>query len=96
MDRRCRHCWRGLGVFIAAYFAYFERRAFSTRCHRTLSREIEALGPLAVLAPAVIGALGTWHLLTLKDPVPDRAAPPPRGPARAVMAAGTAGAAVAG
>lgn len=79
MDPRCRHVWRGLGVFVAAYFAYFERRAFSVKCHRTLSREIEALGPLAVVAPAVIGAVCTWHLLNLKDPVPGHVAPPPRG-----------------
>jgi hypothetical protein len=82
----CRNCWRGLGLFVAAYFAYFETTAFKVQCHRTLSREIEALGPLAVAAPAVIGALTTWHLLTLTDPVVHSVAPPPwSGPRPSLM-----------
>lgn len=82
MDRRCRHCWRDLGLFVAAYFAYFETRAYRTKCHRTLSREVESLGPLAVIAPVLMGAVATWHLLNLADPVPVREAPPPCGRVR--------------
>lgn len=63
----CRHCWRGLGLGVATYFAYFETRAFKTRCHRTLSREVASLGPAAVMAPLVLGALATWHLLILPE-----------------------------
>lgn len=67
MNPRCKHCWRGLGAFVALYFAYFERQAFKRNCHRTLSREVKELGPCAVFLPAAAGLWFTWHLVNLKD-----------------------------
>ena len=63
----CRRCWLYLGAGFLAAFGVLEKRGWSNRCHRTLSREIASLGPAAVWSFAIAGPLFTWHLITLPE-----------------------------
>lgn len=66
----CHRCWAWWALTTAAWFAYLERRGLNGRCHRTLSRELELLGPGVAWAFAGAGAVMTYHLLTLKEEMP--------------------------
>lgn len=83
------HAWELLALFVAGAVGVLEDAGFRRRRHLTLSRRT-ALVPHAPLIIAVLGPIACWiyaaHLLNLEDPVPGRAAPPPRGWVRPVEA----------
>ena len=63
----CRRCWAWWALVTVLGFSVLERRGWSNKCHRTLSREIKELGPVAAWTVAIAGPLFALHLITLPD-----------------------------
>ncbi len=64
---RCRRCWPLWALTCAGWFAYLERLGYRGRNHRTLSRELDALGRPVAWSFTAAGLAMTVHLLTLPE-----------------------------